>query len=53
MEDIPNTTDFLREQFEALKIACRGKVRLHLASENMLDYLFEERLEKNDLLPIG
>ena len=25
---------------------------LHLASENMLDNLFEDRLEKNDLLPI-
>lgn len=28
-------------------------VQLHLAAENMMDNLFEERLEKNDLLPIG
>ena len=30
-----------------------GPIKLHLASENMLDNLFEERLEKNDLLPLG
>ena len=29
------------------------KLTLHLAAENMLDSLFEERLEQNDLLPIG
>lgn len=28
-------------------------LKLHLASENMLDALFEERLNKNDLLPLG
>ena len=53
MEDIPNTTEKLREQFAELKAAYQGSVMLHLASENMLDNLFEERLEKNDLLPIG
>ncbi|MDR0657949.1 MAG: capsular biosynthesis protein [Mediterranea sp.] len=53
MEDIPNTTEHLRERFEELKTACRGKITLHLASENMLDGLFEERLGKNDLLPVG
>ncbi|MDR1624478.1 MAG: capsular biosynthesis protein [Tannerellaceae bacterium] len=53
MEDIPNTTEHLRERFEELKIAYQGKVMLHLSSENMLDNLFEERLAKNDLLPIG
>ena len=53
MEDIPNTTGKLRERFAELQTAYQGSVTLHLASENMLDNLFEERLEKNDLLPIG
>ena len=53
MEDIPNTTEKLKERFTGLKASYQGSVLLHLASENMLDHLFEERLEKNDLLPIG
>ena len=53
MEDIPNTTARLRERFAELQAAYAGNVILHLAAENMLDNLFEERLAKNDLLPIG
>lgn len=53
MEDYPNTTESLRMKYEELKKACDGKVKLRLASENMLDSLFEERLEARDLLPIG
>lgn len=53
MEDIPNTTAALRERFSELQAAYSGPVRLHLASENMLDSLFEERLESGDLLPLG
>lgn len=53
MEDIPNTTARLRERFAELQAAYSGPVTLHLAAENMLDNLFEERLERNDLLPIG
>ena len=53
MEDIPNSTEKLRERFAELKTAYQGSVMLRLASENMLDNLFEKRLEKNDLLPIG
>lgn len=53
MEDIPNTTQHLKERFAELQAAYKGNVVLHLASENMLDQLFEERLGKNDLLPIG
>lgn len=53
MEDIPNTTVYLRERFRELRDTYKGNVILHLAAENMLDSLFEERLEKNDLLPIG
>lgn len=53
MEDIPNTTAGLKERFSELQAAYTGDVKLHLAAENMLDNLFEERLERNDLLPIG
>lgn len=53
MEDIPNATAGLRQRFAELQEAYRGKIALHLASENMLDNLFEERLAKNDLLPLG
>ena len=53
MEDIPNTTAHLKERFIELQTAYQGHVTLNLASENMLDNLFEERLEKKDLLPIG
>ena len=53
MEDMPNTPQHLRERFAELQAAYQGKVTLNLASENMLDNLFEERLNKNDLLPIG
>ena len=53
MEDMPNTTDHLRERFAGLQAAYQGNVVLHLAAENMLDNLFEERLAKNDILPIG
>lgn len=53
MEDFPNETADLKERFKELQKEYDGKVKLHLASENMLDSLFEERLEKNDFLPIG
>lgn len=53
MEDTPNETLSLRKRFEELKLAYDGNINLHLASENMLDSLFEERLEANDFLPLG
>ena len=49
MEDIPNTTKHLQERFDELQSAYSGNITLHLASENMLDKLFEERLEQNDM----
>lgn len=52
MEDIPNTTAGLKARFEELKEAYSGPVVLRLASENMLDNLFEEHLESGDLLPL-
>ncbi len=53
MEDYPNTTDKLRKKFDELQNAWDGNLKLRLASENMLDTLFEERLANKDLLPIG
>lgn len=53
MEDIPNTTSHLRQRFQELSTAYSGNIELRLASENMLDNLFRERLAANDLLPIG
>lgn len=53
MEDYPNETENLKKRFEELKSNWTGNVELGLASENMLDNTFEERLEKNDFLPIG
>lgn len=53
MEDCPNTTGRLRERFDELKNEYKGSIELALASENMLDSLFEERLRDRDFLPIG
>ncbi len=53
MEDMPNTTSALKLRFEELRTVYQGNIALHLASENMLDNLFEERLEKDGLLPLG
>ena len=53
MEDYPNETEKLKERFEELKKAWEGNLEIALASENMLDTLFESRLENNDFLPIG
>ncbi|MBD5299158.1 MAG: capsular biosynthesis protein [Bacteroides sp.] len=53
MEDYPNSTADLKKRYEELKSAWKGKVEIRLAAENMLDSLFEERLEAGELLPIG
>lgn len=53
MEDMPNSPDELRERYQELQDAYEGPVQLHLAAENMLDNLFNERLAANNLLPIG
>lgn len=53
MEDVPNTTAHLKDRFEELKTAYKGTICLHLAAEYMLDNLFVQRLEANDLLPLG
>lgn len=53
MEDIPNNTQALKLRFEELCTAYKGGIKLHLAAEYMLDSLFNERLQNNDILPIG
>lgn len=53
MEDVPNTTEHLKERFAELQATYKGSVRLHLAAEYMLDNLFQERLDNADLLPLG
>ena len=53
MEDMPNTTEGLRERFAELRAAYGGPVELHLAAEYMMDPLLGERLRSGDLLPIG
>lgn len=53
MEDVPNATSDLKRRFEELVSNYKGNVILRLASENMIDGLFYDRLENNDLLPIG
>lgn len=54
MEDVPNTPEQLKQRFEELKAFLEGTEypELHLASENMLDGLFSERLERGELLPL-
>lgn len=53
MEDMPNETADLRKRFDELCAAYSGNIKLHLAAENMIDQIFQERLEANDFLPIG
>lgn len=53
MEDYSNKTDDLKKRFQELKENWKGNVEIELASENMLDNIFEERLKENDFLTIG
>ena len=53
MEDIPNTTEGLKARFEELKAAYHGPLQLNLAAEYMMDGLFLDRLEQDDVLTHG
>ncbi len=53
MEDIPNTTEGLKQRFAQLLSEYKGAIKLNLAAEYMLDGLFDARLADNDLLPLG
>mgnify|MGYP001777601711 CR=1 FL=1 len=53
MEDVPSTTEALKNRFSELCDAYKGPLRLYLAAEYMMDSLFERRLRDRDLLPLG
>lgn len=59
MEDYPNEPKRLREIFATLSdtLKSRGmqsaEIDLNLAAENMLDNLFDQRMDKAQMLPIG
>ena len=53
MEDIPNTTEGLKNRFEELKNTYKGNIKLFLSAEYMLDNLFVNRIDNNDLLAMG
>lgn len=50
MEDIPNTSENLKIRFAGLCSGYKGKIKLHLAAEYMIDNLLETRLMEGDLL---
>lgn len=52
MEDIPNKTADLKKKFAEVQVAYQGNIVLHLAAENMLDNLFEVRLERMICSPL-
>ena len=50
MEEMPNTTEDLRNRFSELCEAYKGNLELHLGAEYMMDMLFEDRLSTDDLI---
>ena len=53
MEEYPNATHYLNKIFQKLCAAYKGPLVMHLAAENMLDTLFEQRFCNDDLLTMG
>lgn len=59
MEDYPNDPDSLADTFDTLRGRLQAdspdavQIDLHLASENMLDNLFDQRMAASRMLPIG
>ena len=51
MEDMPKRTEDLQRRFEDFKAEYGGPLVLHLAAENMMDAIFDERLSGGDILP--
>ena len=50
MVDVPNTTEGLKLRFAELQALYNGPIELHLASEYMMDEVFEKHLAENDFL---
>ena len=53
MEDMPNKPSELQRRFTSLQDHYSGTIKLHLAAEHMMDGLFAQRLEADEVLPIG
>lgn len=53
MDDIPNEPKELEIKFDNLKSEYVGSIQLHLAAENMIDNLFLQRLNEQNLLSIN
>lgn len=53
MVDTPNGTDELKARFAELQSCYNGSIKLHMSTENILDDLFAERMQNNDVLPFG
>ena len=53
MDDLPTSTESLKERFQQLQQAYKGPIKLRLAAEYMLDSEFQRRLAQGDLLTIG
>ena len=53
MEDMPNSVKQLKYRFEELSGLYKGRIHLHLAAEYMLDTLFRQCWQANDLLPLA
>lgn len=53
MEDIPNNPEDLKSKFEDLQKDYNGSIKLHLASENMMDNLCSARIKEKRMLPLG
>ena len=50
MEDIPNTPQKLKARFEELKAAYKGNIKLHLATEYMIDNHLRQLLQETNKL---
>ena len=53
MEDTPNETLTLKKHFTLIDFGYEGSLTLRLGAENMMDHTLHDRLQQNDLLPIG
>jgi len=53
MEEMPNETQKLKENFDVLQSIYSGEIELCLSAEYMMDNVLTERLENEDLLPYG
>ena len=53
MEDVPNTTEQIKQRFQEFLGRYEGKITFALGAEYMMDNLFAERLAQRDLLLHG